>query len=223
MYRIETHMHTSETSACASSTAEEMVRKYKELGYDGVIITDHFMNGNSTVDRNLPWNEQIEAFCKGYENGKLVGDEIGVDVYFGFEYTYRGTDILTYGLDKQWLLEHPEIMDMPLHRYIEFVKENGGMAIEAHPFREASYINTVRLFPNIIDGMEVRNTAPEHYTEIGDNIAKVICEGYNLAMTSGSDSHSVDRIGMGGMEFDEKVNNIYDFIRLVKEGSGKLL
>ena len=223
MYRIETHMHTSESSACAQSTAAEMVEKYKELGYNGVIITDHFLNGSTTVDRTLPWEDQINAFCKGYENAKIKGDEIGIDVYFGLEYTYNGTDILTYGVDKKWLIDHPEIMEMSSCDYINFVKSSGGMAIEAHPFREASYIQMVRLYPKTIDGMEVRNTAPEHYTKRGDDLSYAVCKAYNLAMTSGSDSHSVDRIGKGGMEFDEPIKNINDFISFVKAGKGKLL
>ena len=223
MYRLETHMHTSQSSACASSTAEEMVRAYKELGYNGVIITDHFLNGSTTVDRTQAWDKQISDFCKGYEDAKAEGDKVGIDVFFGLEYTYCGTDLLTYGVDKDWLIHHPEIMDLSVIDYIKLVQQSGGMIIEAHPFREADYITTIRLYPKFVDGMEVRNTAPEHYTKRGDDITRMICESYNLAMTSGSDSHATNRIGKGGMEFDEDIKDIADFMRLVKEGSGKLL
>ena len=223
MYRIETHMHTSQSSACASSTAEEMVNAYKNLGYNGVIITDHFLNGSTTVDRSQCWEKQIEDFCKGYEAAKLEGDKIGIDVFFGLEYTYAGTDLLTYGVDKHWLIEHPEIMDLPVPEYIKLIQSSGGMIIEAHPFREASYITTIRLYPKFVDGMEVRNTAPEHYTKVGDDLSRAVCEAYNLCMTSGSDSHNINRIGKGGMEFDEDIKDIFDYIRFVKQGRGKLL
>lgn len=223
MYRIETHMHTRQSSKCATSTAEEMVNKYKELGYNGVIITDHFLNGNTAVNLNQPWEKQIEDYCKGYEDAKTEGDKIGIDVFFGLEYTHDGTDLLTYGVDKDWLKSHPEIMTLPVPEYINLIKSCGGMVIEAHPFREAGYISTIRLYPKFIDGMEVRNTAPEHYTEIGDYLSKEVCKAYNLCMTSGSDSHNINSIGLGGMEFDEDITNIFDFIRLVKQGNGKLL
>ena len=58
-----------------------MAVKYKEEGYTGIIVTDHFFNGNTTVPRDLPWEERVELFCKGYENAKAKGDEIGLDVY----------------------------------------------------------------------------------------------------------------------------------------------
>ena len=32
-YLYETHMHTSEASACAGSTGAQMARAYKEAGY----------------------------------------------------------------------------------------------------------------------------------------------------------------------------------------------
>ena len=67
-YKYETHMHTSEGSACGKSTAAEMVRSYKEQGYTGIFVTDHFFNGNCAVDRSLNWEEKIDLFCRGYEN-----------------------------------------------------------------------------------------------------------------------------------------------------------
>ena len=54
LYKIETHMHTSQGSACAVSTGEEMARAHKAAGYDAIIITDHFFGGNTTVPRDLP-------------------------------------------------------------------------------------------------------------------------------------------------------------------------
>lgn len=47
MYKYETHCHTSEASGCGMSTGAEMAQKYKDEGYDGIFITDHFFNGNS--------------------------------------------------------------------------------------------------------------------------------------------------------------------------------
>ena len=67
-YLYETHMHTAEASACATGTGAEMVRAYAEFGYSGVIITDHFFNGNTSIPEYLPWEKRIELFCKGYEN-----------------------------------------------------------------------------------------------------------------------------------------------------------
>lgn len=75
-YLYETHMHTSESSACARSTGREMAQAAKEAGYTGIIITDHNWYGNSCISAGLPWEEWIEQFCTGYEHAKDKGEEI---------------------------------------------------------------------------------------------------------------------------------------------------
>jgi histidinol phosphatase-like PHP family hydrolase len=102
LYRYETHLHTNEASACAQVSAVEHVRTYKELGYAGIIVTDHFFNGNSSVPRNLPWEQRVDLLCRGYENAKKEGDRVGLSVFFGWEANYNGTEFLIYGLDKEW-------------------------------------------------------------------------------------------------------------------------
>ena len=42
MYKYELHMHTSEGSACARNTGAEMVDFYANMGYAGMVVTDHF-------------------------------------------------------------------------------------------------------------------------------------------------------------------------------------
>ena len=77
-YVYETHMHTSEASACAGSTGTQMARAYKAAGYTGIIVTDHFFYGNTSVDRSLPWEEWVRRFCLGYEHAKAEGGRIGL-------------------------------------------------------------------------------------------------------------------------------------------------
>ena len=65
MFRYETHMHTCQGSACGVSTGAEHARFYKERGYQGIFVTDHFFGGNPAVPRFLSWEERIEQFLKG--------------------------------------------------------------------------------------------------------------------------------------------------------------
>lgn len=44
MFRYETHLHTAPVSRCAAASAEESVSFYKSIGYDGVFITNHFVD-----------------------------------------------------------------------------------------------------------------------------------------------------------------------------------
>ena len=40
-YKYEVHMHTLQASACGRTDGRDYIAKFKELGYDGMIITDH--------------------------------------------------------------------------------------------------------------------------------------------------------------------------------------
>ena len=41
-YLYDLHVHSSECSKCAHSTLVEMVKAYKEAGFAGFAITNHF-------------------------------------------------------------------------------------------------------------------------------------------------------------------------------------
>ena len=54
---------------------------------------------NTAVPRGIPWKDRVELFCLGYENAADEAKNTDFSV-FGWEYAYRGTEFLTYGLDK---------------------------------------------------------------------------------------------------------------------------
>ncbi len=193
----------------------------KRCGYSGCFVTDHFFNGNTAVDTRLPWEVKVELFCQGYDDARRRGDEIGVQVFFGWEYAYGETEFLTYGLDKRFLLEHPEINSMNLADYAALVHRNGGFVIHAHPFREAPYIRTIRLFPRIVDGIEAENAS--HRDERFNERAKSYALSYGLPMTGGSDTHNTWDFPGGGIEVPEKINSPLDYLRMLKAGRIEIL
>ena len=220
-YLYETHMHTSEGSACGCSTGAEMAGAYAEHGYTGIIVTDHFFYGNTALDRRLPWSEWVNAFCRGYEHAKAEGAKRGLQVFFGWESCYDGTEFLIYGLDKAWLLAHPEIRDATVAEQFRLGHEGGGIVCHAHPYREASYISEIRLYPEYIDAVEGMNAAnfvkgmkAEPPCLEYDNMAVAYAEKYHFPMTAGSDQHSTEML-FGGMVFDRKLKDIHDFVDAV--------
>ena len=221
MYRYETHMHTAPASQCATATVRESLEFYKELGYDGVFITNHFLDGNININyRELPFKEKLELFCEDYEAGVKIGKEIGIKVFFGVELPYKGTDFLVYGLDKDWYMAHPEIMDMKKSEELPFLMENGGFIIQAHPFRDSSYIDHIRLFPKCVNGIEVLNSSRP---EFENKMAELYADHYNLLKMAGSDNHYASaRKHLAGMETDTPINNEHDFIEQFKNGKLKI-
>ena len=216
-FKYDTHIHTCESSACAFDTAADLVRAYAEAGYHGFIVTDHFFNGNTTVPSHLPWETRVNLFCKGYENAKAVGDTCDFQVFFGWEYAYYGTEFLTYGLDKDFLLNHPDMMSWNLEKYFGMVHDSGGFISHAHPFREAYYISTIRLFPKDVDAVEVINSS--HTDPKFNEKALQYAQMNSLPQTCGSDTHHAYNLLGGGMEFDHELNLIEDFIKAVRYGN----
>lgn len=218
-YFYDTHVHTSEGSACGKNTGAQMARAFAAAGYTGIIITDHFFYGNTAVDRALPWVEWVDRYCKGYEHAKAEGDKLGLQVFFGWEAGYGGTDFLIYGLDRQWLISHPEIRDATLEEQFRLVHEDNGIIIQAHPYREAPYIPEIRTYPDLVDGVEGINAShcnpvqTERHPEYNEK-ALAYAKRYRLPLTAGSDQHSVDML-WGGMKFDRKLQDIHDFCRAV--------
>ena len=51
MFLYETHVHSLTGSACGQCTPQEIVKAYKQAGYAGLILTDHFIKGNTSVPR----------------------------------------------------------------------------------------------------------------------------------------------------------------------------
>lgn len=227
-YLYETHLHTCQGSACAKNTGAQMARACKEFGYAGIIVTDHFYYGNTAVDRSLTWSDWVESYCKGYEDAKREGDKIGLKVFFGWESGYDGTEFLIYGLDKQWLLEHPEIKDATVMEQYELVHSSGGIVIHAHPFREADYIKEIRLFPDYVDGVEVLNISNgkkllgDPVPCIYDERAREYALEHDFAMTAGSDVHSIEMLGCG-MGFDRELEDINDFVTALRNRESVVL
>lgn len=215
MYKTETHMHTAECSACASASGAQQADQYKALGYDTIIITDHFFNGNTSIDRDLPWEEKVERFCKGYENAKKRGDEIGLNVLFGLEYAWNGADFLAYGIDKQWLLDNPDLLDISVQEFCDRVHDNGGIVVHAHPFREAHwYIFELKFLPWHCDGVEVYNAGNRE--KIWNERAIWYAEQYGLTQTAGSDCHHIGGDRFFGVLTEFEISDITQYIDAVK-------
>ena len=141
---------------------------------------------------------------------------MGFSVFFGVESSYKGTDFLIYGLDKAWFLEHPEIEDLKKSQMLTLMAEAGALIIQAHPFREASYIDHLRLFPRHVHGVEVYNA---HRTEFENAMANHYAKSYGLIPFAGSDNHIAGgQALLGGMRSDTPILNEADFVRRVKSG-----
>lgn len=215
-YRYETHLHTAPVSKCGKVSVRDNLEFYKKIGYDGVFITNHFLDGNINIDRTAPYEERIEFYFSDYEEAVRIGKEIGIKVFCGVELSYKGTDFLIYGLDKAWYLAHLQIMEMKKTEELALMMENGALVIQAHPFREATYIDHLRLFPRSVHGVEVINGCR---TDFENKMAKLYAEQYGLLEFAGTDNHrGGEQMVLAGMCAESPIADEQDFVERVKVG-----
>jgi len=220
-YKYETHIHTAEVSACAVKFAAQQAAVYKERGYAGIIITDHFINGYTTCPRDLPWDKKMRFFIKGYEEAKKMGDKIGLDVFFGWEYSIRGSDFLTYGLNMDFLLANPNTDLLCIEDYSRLVRENGGFLAQAHPYRDEYYVeNPYPVEPHLVDAVEVYNVMDNSDSNYK---AREFAKENNLPIQAGTDDHGRGNLKYSGIILEEKAKSIYDIIDAIKAKKVKLI
>lgn len=220
MYRYETHLHTSPVSACASATVRESLEFYKRMGYDGVFITNHFLDGNIRIEGSMSYAEKLDYYFSDYEEGVKIGEEIGIKVFCGVEQSYGGTDFLIYGPDKEWFVKNPVTGNMTKKDELARFMESGALVIHAHPFREAGYIDHIRLYPRHVHGVEIINACR---TEFENKMAGVYAENYELLTFAGSDNHCAGRQKkLAGICCETPLTDVGDFVRRVKNGETKI-
>ena len=223
-YRYEMHCHSAECSACARTSAREMVHKYKNAGYSGLVLTDHFLLGNSAVDKKLPWDEKMRCYYNAYLEAKDEAEKLDFDVIFGIEHHYgAGKEVLCYGIDLDFLLNNPDMLSISLDEFSRRAHERGILLIQAHPFRVRDYIDisvTPRL--DLIDGIEVYNAGNKTQ---GNIQAFHLANEFGGIITSGSDFHGWpgEPANRAGISLPYRVHNGEELVAALKKGDHRLI
>ena len=215
-YRYETHLHTRYGSLCGTASGCDYVQPYIDAGYTGLFVTDHFFAGNCAVDQSQPWPKQVDDYCRGYDKTREEGEKRGLQVFFAWEQNYNGDEYLIYGLDKAWLLAHPEVKAWTRPEQLAEVHRYGGCVIQAHPFRDRSYLHAITLAPTLCDGVEVYNSSNAAYNNVQ---ALRYARHLGLPMIGGTDIHSMKAFSpsfVSGVELPTPLRSAADFATRVR-------
>jgi hypothetical protein len=164
----------------------EVVKAAKAAGLRGIAITDHDSIGGD-----------IEA--KELSQGEFL-------IIPGIEVSSRDGHILGLGVSE------PIPRDLPAAETVELIKEQGGIAIAAHPFGLGRRMGSV--FKAKFDAIEVFNSRAYF---ISNSLARKFAKRNNLPMTAGSDAHYPDEIGLAGVEIDCELK-LEDVLKAVRWG-----
>lgn len=223
MFRYEMHQHTAPCSACGRAEPEELVKALKKDGFAGVVLTNHFLHGNTGIDRNLPWQEFVKAYEEDYLRVKQAGDREDIDVIFGIEeHVGRGKEVLLYGITPEFFYDHPEMADGELETIYKAVHGFGGLVFQAHPFRDRGYIpdpnETIPL--EFLDGIESYNASNQ--PEENPRAEKYAIENGKL-QSAGSDAHWEEFENRFGIACNHRITNSQELADVLKSGEYELI
>ncbi len=225
MFKYEMHLHTSGCSKCGISTVEEIVVAAKEMGFQGIVVTDHFYRGNTCIDRNLPWEEFVAAYEENWLRGKAFGESVGIDVIFGIEEVYNKDmkEVLIYGITPDELKAETDFRHYDLEQIFKFVDSHGGFLSHAHPFRDRPYIKNPdeEPDPKFLHGAEAFNVSdPDDRNEM----AVKYIEKYGLKPLSGGDVHVCShRLGTSGIATEERITDTKQLAKILHSGNYRMI
>ena len=81
-YKIETHAHTSPASPCARVKPEEVIKRYAEIGFSAIAITNHFCKHSFIVDE---YEAAKNAVLEDFYAARNAGEKYGITVILGME------------------------------------------------------------------------------------------------------------------------------------------
>lgn len=222
MFRYDLHIHTSECDKVAYVSGAEIVRLYKNMGYDGIVITDHyFAQFYDWFKDEININRQetiINRYLRGYYSALNEATKINMTVLCGAEVRLDNSinDYLVYGLNEQDFYKMPLLNRMKSVDELAATLPKSALIVQAHPFRD----NMVVCSPNNIFGIEGYNGGTEKFR---NEMAKIYANHYNKPTTSGSDFHNVSHLAKGGIATSKKINSSIDLVDVLKSENYQLI
>ena len=223
MYKYELHSHTSECDRDAALSAKELVHLYKAAGYDGMVITDHYIERFYTLwfpeeVQGLTHEQQVTRWLKGFRTAREEGEKIGFTVLPGAEvrFDHYPNDYLLYGVHEDFFYTVPRLNELKSVQELLALMPEGVCVVHAHPFRDDMAVAT----PTGLFGIETYNGGTERFR---NDLARQFAEHYGLAKTSGSDIHSTARLAKGGIMTERPIRTPEDLSAVLRSGEYQLI
>lgn len=214
MYKYEIHCHTAETSVCATAPAAEAVRFYRENGYDGMVVTDHFSPMTFPLTKLFCPQKHTAFYFRGYRAALQAAAGTSFTVLPGCEIRFYATinDYLLFGDVEKFLASNGNLLRAYPKKLSALCREQGILMLQAHPFREWMS----RCKPQYLDGVEILNGKDTAEQRL--QAKQWADENGILLQTGGGDFHHVKKPRMGGILTDCRLDSVQTLVRVLRNG-----
>ncbi|MHC5538544.1 PHP-associated domain-containing protein [Singulisphaera rosea] len=197
MSKFDHHLHTNRHSPDSVIDPLDLVETAREVGLDGVVITEH----------DYQWHrEELE---------ELSAQANGLRVLSGAEISAREGHFLVYGLPN--LDETPpgiRVADL-----VAVVRRHGAAIVAAHPYRwDQPFDAIIAELGPVFDSLELvsNNVTPDTRSKTAQLLGK-----FPMGATGSSDGHEVGAIGCYYTEFPGNVVTMSDFVAAIRAKQGR--
>jgi predicted metal-dependent phosphoesterase TrpH len=198
---IDVHIHSHHSPGCAL-VPRDIVRRAREAGLDGVVLTD-----TNTLD--------------GLQEIRAAGQEEGLLALCGVELVTDHGHYLCYFPDPAAVPAPPQMFGSTpwsVHEVVLRVRGMGGVVVAAHPYDKSverpsgDFIFTLEGL-SALEGLNVRRKGPSN------DLAVEAADHLNLPCIGGSGAHpTLDDIGKAATLFREPVASEADLVRQIEAG-----
>lgn len=203
--KFDMHCHTKEGSLDGKISIEDYINKLIQLGYQGMLVTDH-----NSYNGYRAYRDKIS---------KLVPKDFVV--LKGIEYDTIDAGHILVIMPEGSKLKLLECRGLKVSYLIDIVHKYGGILGPAHPCgeRHLSFTRTkaYKKNPSILerfDFIEGYNSCES--VDSNANASRLASE-YHLLQFGGSDSHKIECVGTAYTEFPCQITKESDLIACVKE------
>ncbi|WP_435018807.1 PHP domain-containing protein [Tundrisphaera sp. TA3] len=197
MAKIDHHLHTTRHSPDSIIEPEVLIRRAREAGLDGVVITEH--------DRQWAPDELAD----------LAARAEGLVVLSGVEVSAREGHFLVYGL--------PDTRDVGpgigLAELLAVVRRHEAAIVAAHPFRwDQDFAGIVSAHGPAFDAVELASNNVSVETR---RKAEELLRAIPMGTTGSSDGHEPDAIGCYYTEFPGPIRTMAEFVAAIRHQTGR--
>ena len=187
------HVHTTAYSDCAQMSPYEMAERAREVGLDGVVITEH----------NAIWSDEEIA-----ELRRLFP---GLAFFRGVEVSAKKHHVLVYGLTDFTGFE----AGMPVQEVVALAHERGAVAVWAHPLQYSLAPHTEGLQA----GFDACETRSINIDRLERDRYRILARRLGLPEMANSDAHHTLTLGAYATRFWHPVKDEKEIAEASRQGA----
>lgn len=192
--RFDLHMHTTRHSPDSQMDPLVLVNRAREIGLDGVVITEH----------DWLWTES--------ELEELRTATPGLVVLAGVEVTTREGHFLAYGVQNPLAVPR----GIGVADLCREVHRQGGAVVAAHPYRWGQpFDDILRREQPELDGLELMTNNMDADCR---RRAAVVRHERNLAGLGSSDAHREEVLGVCYTDFSDSIRTLPELVAAIRTG-----